>query len=210
MGGHETASFTLRGSKNTAISHVTFYGTTRPAINFLTSSGKQWPGCSGVGGCTYAMHSVLFLDGSYPLMKIPNDSDLSLTVSYSDAYSRSAPSKGFGVSESVSDKAGQFRQCLERDPTKMGLKRGQCLVYVPAGSSMKGAGKSGGDIGATILYRYHDGALTSTPLWNPKTGAFPCGAVIQGINDVKGDSCFDIHEQLNVNVNGCSLPYAKP
>lgn len=87
---------------------------------------------------------------------------------------------------------------------------GTCKVFIPAGSPAKGAGSGGSDIGATILYRYQQGALTTTPLWNPTTGAFPCGAIVTGVNDVAGSSCFDVHERLNVNFNGCNLPGGPP
>ena len=70
---------------------------------------------------------------------------------------------------------------------------------------MKGAGQDGRDIGATILYRYENGALTGTPLWDGSTGAFPCGAIVEGVND--GDRrCSNLHQRLNVNTNGCPLP----
>lgn len=83
---------------------------------------------------------------------------------------------------------------------------GTCKVWLPDTSPMKGAGEGGADIGATILYRYEGGTLTSEPLWNPSTGAFPCGVQIEGVNDIAGSSCFDVHERLNVNTNGCSFP----
>ena len=38
---------------------------------------------------------------------------------------------------------------------------------------MKGAGKGGTDIGASVLYRFQNGVLTNQPLWDPVTGAFP-------------------------------------
>lgn len=86
---------------------------------------------------------------------------------------------------------------------------GACLVYIPSGSNLKGAGEGGKDIGATILYQYQDGVLTTTPLWHPQTGVFSgCGAIVPGVNDVAGQSCRDVHARLNVGTNGCPLPYA--
>jgi hypothetical protein len=88
---------------------------------------------------------------------------------------------------------------------------GACKVFTPPGSPAKGSGGGGEDIGASILYRYQDGALTKTPLWNSTTGAFTgCGVIVPGVNDVAGSSCFDVHTRLNVNTNGCKLPTAKP
>ena len=83
---------------------------------------------------------------------------------------------------------------------------GSCKLWIPDGSSLKGAGKNGSDIGANILYRYENGVLTKTPLWDRVTAQFPCGAIVPGLNDITGSSCFDVHKRLNVNANGCSLP----
>ena len=83
---------------------------------------------------------------------------------------------------------------------------GTCRVYLPDASPLKTAGKNGGPIGANILYRYVDGNLTTQPLWNPTTGQFPCGATVAGLNNTAGNSCINVHERLNVNVNGCPFP----
>ena len=84
---------------------------------------------------------------------------------------------------------------------------GTCKVWVPDGAAVKGAGTGGSDIGANILYRYVNGVLTATPLWDPKTGEFPHGAAdLDGTNRVEGQSLFDIHRRLNVNTGGCSFP----
>lgn len=84
---------------------------------------------------------------------------------------------------------------------------GACKMWIPAGSPLKGAGTGGSDIGATILYRYVNGVLTSTPLWDPTTGEFPHGAPdLDGTNRAAGQSLFDIHIRLNVNTGGCSFP----
>jgi hypothetical protein len=71
---------------------------------------------------------------------------------------------------------------------------------------MKGAGTGGSDLGATVLYRYVNGTLTTTPLWDTGTGAFPCGAVVTGVNNGGGNSCNDVHTRLHVNSGGCAFP----
>ena len=84
---------------------------------------------------------------------------------------------------------------------------GTCKVYVPDGAAAKGAGTGGSDIGANILNRYVNGALTSTPLWDTVTGEFPHGAADpDGINRQPGTSIDSIHIRLNVNAGGCSFP----
>ncbi len=84
---------------------------------------------------------------------------------------------------------------------------GTCKLWTPDGSANKGTGTGGSDRGATILYRYVDGVLTTTPLWDTTTGEFPYGAAdLDGINRVAGQSLFDIHTRLNVNANGCLFP----
>ncbi len=69
--------------------------------------------------------------------------------------------------------------------------------------------RTGEEIGSNVIYRYIDGELADGPLGNPVTGEFPHGALVEGINDIAGDSVFDVHVRLNVNTNGCRLPYAR-
>jgi hypothetical protein len=84
---------------------------------------------------------------------------------------------------------------------------GSCYLWLPDASPLKGAGLAGADIGATILYRYVDGVLTTTKLWDDVTGEFPHGAIIAGVNDIAGQSLFDVHERLHVGTaNGCAFP----
>jgi hypothetical protein len=84
---------------------------------------------------------------------------------------------------------------------------GGCLVYVPAGSPMRGAGTGGADIGARIVSRYHDGVLGTERLWDATTGSFPCGATVAGINDAASPaSCVTVHQRLHVGSSGCAIP----
>lgn len=84
---------------------------------------------------------------------------------------------------------------------------GTCKVWVSDGATGKGKGTGGSDIGANILYRYVNGVLTTTPIWDPRTGEFPHGAEdADGTNRVPGESLFDIHRRLNVNTGGCPFP----
>ena len=84
---------------------------------------------------------------------------------------------------------------------------GGCLVYLPAASPMRGAGPNGSNIGAHLVYRYRDGVLGDIPLWDPETGAFPCGAIVAGVNDDPTTSCSGVHTRLHVGTPDCALPY---
>lgn len=112
--------------------------------------------------------------------------------------------------EDIADDADNIRHSLSVD-ANIGTALDQCAVYVPAGTPMSGAAADGGDIGATILGRI-EGAPTETPLWDPETGAFPCGAIVPGVNDEPSTSCAGLHTRLNVFTNGCPIPegYASP
>ena len=126
----------------------------------------------------------------------------------SAAYSNATGSTGdpYVPAEPYDDDEGLFQLSLSVPVDDIGTGADQCIAYVPAGSAMEGAGQDGADIGANILYRYVDGALTSEPLWDPQTGAFPCGAVVEGVNDTPGDSCIGLHERVHVATAGCPLP----
>jgi hypothetical protein len=88
---------------------------------------------------------------------------------------------------------------------------GGCMVYLPAGSPLIGAGAAN-SVGANILYRYDHGTLSSSELlWNATTGAFPCGATAQNVNSDPLTGCMGLNlpKRLNVDtsgIGGCPLP----
>jgi parallel beta-helix repeat protein len=94
------------------------------------------------------------------------------------------------------------------NPLSQNPRLGQCKLWIPDNSPMKGAGVGGADIGANVLYAYEAGVLTNKPLWDSNTGEFLyAGAIVPGVNDVPGRSLFDIQERLNIGaVNGCDFP----
>jgi hypothetical protein len=81
-----------------------------------------------------------------------------------------------------------------------------CVAYLPPTSPLLAAAGAEGDVGANVVRRYQDGTLTSQPLWEPGSGAFPCGAIVAGINDDPSQSCSGVHERLHVGSQGCPLP----
>jgi hypothetical protein len=83
-----------------------------------------------------------------------------------------------------------------------------CVLWVgSSASSLKGAASDGGDIGATILYQYQNGSLTSTPLWTTNGQFAAAGAATaDGLNRIPGKSLSDVGTRLNVNQNSCSFP----
>lgn len=84
---------------------------------------------------------------------------------------------------------------------------GGCYLYVPAGSPMKGAGTSGADIGASVVWAYENGAKTQRRLWDQSSGAFlGCGATVAGVNDPTTQSCVTVHQRLHVGSGGCAIP----
>jgi hypothetical protein len=148
-------------------------------------------GYSGDGTATFYATNILSLDNKKHGIGI---SQTDWLVEYSNSY------KNRG-SQYIPSASSNLVNNLERDPML-----GPCRVYLPDGSPMKEAGKDRADIGAVVLYRYQDGVLTNIPLWDPPTGKFPCGQIVAGVNDVPGWSCFDVHQRLNVNTNGCMFP----
>jgi hypothetical protein len=108
--------------------------------------------------------------------------------------------------EPIDDDEGLWRLSSSVPVGRIGVGVDECIVFVPDDSPMKGAGDNGEDIGANVLYRYENGVLGDVPLWDPDTGAFPCGAVVEGVNDDPSISCVGLHERLHVATDGCPLP----
>ncbi len=90
------------------------------------------------------------------------------------------------------------------------LNEDACVAYLGPKNALRGAAGADGDVGANVIYRYVDGTLTHQPLWDPVTGAFPCGAIVPGINDDPSQSCSGVHERLRVGNADCALPDTKP
>ncbi|MEM6990412.1 MAG: hypothetical protein AAF721_07945 [Myxococcota bacterium] len=105
------------------------------------------------------------------------------------------------------DEDGFWQNSLSVAAEGIGSGDDECIAYVPADSNMVGLGENGDDIGASLLFRYHEGVLTDEPLWERGTGRFPCGAQVAGVNDDPATSCIGVHERLHVGTVGCPLPY---
>jgi hypothetical protein len=195
-----------RGASELVIENATIMNST--LANEAGILADQEVDCSVYsGGCSITIRNTV--SANHTSLGFLTMSPVNWLIEYSNAFNNSAGnySRNRGnVTEALNDSAGNVQNSLAVAPTLMGLGAGQCLVWVPSSSNMKGAGKGGADIGANILYRYENGTLTSQPLWDRTTGEFPRGAIVAGMNDTPGDSLFDIHTRLNVNRNGCPFP----
>lgn len=196
-----------RGAANTLLENVTIVGTQSDSGFAADEDRGEWAPCSAnPQGCSITARNVLSLANRGKGGRIDEDVVSSWTIEHSVfAANRDGD---FPDAEDPHDDGGRIRQSSSERPTGIGLGAGECLLWLPPSSPLGGAGKDGAQVGATVLYRYRDGKLTDEPLWDRATGAFPCGARVAGINDVPGSSCFDVHERLNVNVNGCAFPPA--
>ena len=191
----------LRSSTQSSLRNVTVFGSQKNQ-GLVADEIFDRP-CSQIsGGCSIFATNLLSFGNTGSGVNVVQQDDW--LVTHTNSYGNGG--RNYAQSETVEDLEGRIRESMSVEPAGMGLEQGQCLVYVPTGSTMKESGQDGEDIGANILYRYRDGELTDEPLWNPSSGAFPCGVVVPGLNDVAGDSCFDVHQLLNVQHNGCELP----
>jgi hypothetical protein len=193
----------LRGVANAVAENITLHGSTSGSGFIADGGDPQVGGTCGsrnTEGCSFTAKNVLSLQND--AYGISCKSQKSWRIDRSNAYGNDA---NWNVGESIGDASGYVRSSLQLSAGAVGLGSGQCLVWIPSGSPMKGAGMDGRDIGANIVNRYQSGTLTSTPLWNRDTGAFPCGAIVAGVND-GSLACSNVHRRLNVNTNGCRLP----
>jgi hypothetical protein len=126
------------------------------------------------------------------------------TVSWADANGSHTDFSPAG--EPIEDAGGHLQHAMSVAAPEVGMSSGQCIAWAPAGSAVSTAGAGGSSLGAQIVNRYQDGALTDEPLWDPCTGAFPCGAVVAGINDGP-IACSNLHSRLRIDDrSACPLP----
>ena len=173
-----------RSSKNTRIVNSTIKAAGNSGVACDKPSGAfgdGFPSC-------YVTNSLLFNNAGYGVISVNQADSL---IEYTNGFNHSV---------------GNFSVPKQSNSTQLNPELGSCIVFIPASSPMKGAGKGGADIGANVLYRYQNGVLTNQPLWDPVTGEFPGGAIVPWVNDIAGSSRFDVHKRLNVNANGCAFP----
>jgi hypothetical protein len=168
-------------------SEIGFYSSGTPAGNNAPS------------GYAYGLTNTLVLRSASAGLALQDSGAYNngLSFDYTNAFGNtpnfSVSTNGFRTHDSTTDPA-----------------YGTCKLWQPAGSPMLGAGLGGSDIGATILYEYKFGTLQASTsahaLWNSNGTWASCGAIVAGVNDVAGKSCFDVNTRLNVQANGCNLP----
>jgi len=191
------AGIYLRGAARTLVKRATLYGS--GGAGGLVADGGD-PGLGGTcgpsnpDGCSLIAREVLSIAHRHGDGFLVSGHD-SWLIERSNA---SGNRINYGAPESPDDGAGHIRHSRTVDAPEIGLDDAQCLIRVPEGSAL-------GNIGATIVDRYTDGKLTRQALWDPATGAFPCGAVVAGINDGP-IRCTNVHERLHVTSHGCRLP----
>jgi hypothetical protein len=181
----------LRGSKNAQLENNTIIGAIDGGV------GVDDQGCQSYLGESTSFTEInsLILDSGMGF-SISNVAVNPWSVRNSNSYSNSM---NYYPASAVSN----YRNSLSQDP-----QLGQCKLWIPDNSPMKGAGAGGTDIGANVLYAYENGDLTNKPLWDKNAGQFLyAGAIVPGVNDVQGRSLFDIQERLNIGAaNGCDFP----
>jgi hypothetical protein len=194
----------LRGAENTRVSNLTVLDTAsghglaadHSSLDYVsdtTRCNKSTSPCGNGASSTHIVNSLVLNSAGIGLRIVTTQQEGGWSISFSNAYNNR-----LNYSPSTSPNL--------TDSKTVNPLLGPCKVWIPDGSSMRGAGRDGTDIGANILYRYQSARLTLQPLWNPVTGALPSGALVADINDLAGQSAFDVHRRLNVNTNGCSFP----
>jgi len=181
-------------------------------------------GISIQGGVNNGVASASIFDASDTGVSLSLDPDnVGLQSSaYVRATSVDAPGAGFGFHSTGQfnwgftqvNSFGAAMTFVPRDAhlvagTIVDPQFGGCLVYVPAASPLKAQGAAGGGgTGANIVFQTEGGTLTTTKLWDQTTGAFPCGAVVSGLNDpaFADLSCTGVGARLHVGAMGCPIP----
>jgi hypothetical protein len=197
--GSNESSILLNSSVGTRLENVTIFNGGIAGVR-VDEKDINNPFCPEIpNGCSFTITNSLIFDNKSYGLRIANSSPFNWLVEYSNITGNG--DSNFPGTENINDDQGNVQRSFSVPPFGMSMQGNQTLVYVPEGSNMKRAGKNGSDIGANILYRYENGILTFIPLWDPTTGAFPCGVIVPGINDLPGFSCFDVNQRLNVNAN---------
>jgi hypothetical protein len=199
----ENVAIFARGAADTRVENVSVFDTVGDAGVVADEDLSEGAPCSAnPEGCSMSARNLLSVGNAGMGMAVKTSVVKSWSLVSSNLWDNGGGN--FPTGETPGDDAGSIRRSRSVAPSGMGT--GACLAWVPDASNMKGAGENGGDIGASILYRYRDGTLTNERLWDRTTGQFPCGAVVAGVNDDAARSCIGVHQRLNVNTSACPFP----
>jgi hypothetical protein len=199
----------LRGAENTEVSNMMILntmssssghglGADHSSLDYIIQAAEcnaQGAPCGNGASSTHVVNSLAVRNAGTGLYIVTEQQEGGWNINHSNAYSNL---RDYSPGSSVN----------LTNSTTVNPALGGCIVWIPDGSPMKRAGADGADVGANILYRYENGRLTTSPLWGVGIGEFPRGALVSGVNDVAGQSAFDVHQRLNVNINGCAFPAA--
>jgi hypothetical protein len=192
-----------RGVNDTVVENVSVFGTKVDAGVIGDQDLSEGAPCSAnPKGCSITARNLLSVGNAGRGMQV--DTGVVRNWSLESANLWGNAGGNFPTGETPGDDAGNIRKSQSVQPTGMGA--GGCWLWAPDGSNMKGAGADGRDIGASVLRRYQDGVLTTQRLWDPTSGAFPCRAVVPGVNDDPSRSCSGVHTRLHVNTSECRFP----
>lgn len=187
----------------------------RDCVAVATSKGFALGGVENASLENLTSSSASEVD--YHLYRMPENSGMKSSVKLSNSLNFGVGGTGVWVEQqtewsvdhcnSHGNDANYLPAAGPTASTSLDPKMGGCLVYLPPGSPMLGAGAKGGDIGANVRFALENGALTSTRLWTPSSGIFfGCGAAVSGNGLGQGNVCRDVHQRLNVGADGCALP----
>ena len=197
-----------RSTSNTQFNHVTQIGYAQSQggsgtvglvadYQCVTSGGSSGP----AGGGTYsvsAKNSIFANDGLGVTVSQPGTC-VGQPISYTSSFDHNAFLNDASLA-SVASLTSQINLTAN--------ELSACILWVDgSASNLKGAATDGGDVGASVLYEYVDGALTSTPLWTANGQFAAAGAATpDNVNRQAGKSLFDVGARLHVNQNSCSFP----
>lgn len=195
------AGFWIRGGLASTLNHDSVFGSSGELMGFGLNPGL---GSNAPSGYTGGFGMTVY---NSQVVNLTSGSDGAHFIS-SDILSGSGPiTFSFDHDNNFNNSVTYNPNSNVTNPLAVNPGFGNCYLWVPAASPLHAAASDGTDVGATVLYQYVAGALTTNPLWDQATGA-PLfkGATVSGLNDVAGNSLFDISSRLNINQNGCVFP----
>lgn len=186
----------MRACENVLASHISVFDETGQALIGVISDRDASNAGDPTYYSTYIDHVSVVALGSAIGRGVYVTSQIAAVewgINYANAYNTTTP-----FEPSSSNGQGTIANTSTVDP-----QFGDIRLWIPNGdngtntSPLSGAGANGSDIGATILYAYENGVLTSDPLWDASTGAWLYALPeVSGVNDSAGAKAGDVHERI--------------
>jgi hypothetical protein len=205
----DSNAFNLRTAVNTTLKNGTAFGTkVHGGVVVIDDRAVE---CASIGGCSTTLRDVVSVANTGPDLMVTSGFAANGQCLVERTFTNAAPELPSGCTGGAN--------VVGVTPEGLGVTGSRCVTHCSDPKVCLGAGET---LGADVRCQHRRGERRHASMFLP-TGTSPpnctsglgckhqfyaCGPLVPGVNDIDGDSCFDVHERLNLKSDDSGCPEA--